>query len=185
MNDVLHWIQAAGPAAPFAFVGAYAAATVLFVPGSALTLAGGALFGPLAGTLYSLAGATLGATAAFLVSRHLARDAVTRRLHGKAAAIARGVDEEGWRFVAFVRLMPLLPFNALNYALGLTRIPLWHYVAASFAAMLPGAAAYAYLGYAGREALAGPDDLIKNGLIAAALLAAAVYLPRLARRLHG
>jgi rhodanese-related sulfurtransferase len=86
--------------------------------------------------------------------------------------------------VAFVRLVPLLPFNALNYALGLTRIPLRQYVAASFLAMLPGAAAYTYLGYAGREALAGPDNLLRNGFIALALIAAAAYLPRFARRLH-
>ena len=184
MSDLLQWIQGAGAAAPLAFIGAYAAATVLFVPGSALTLAGGAMFGPLAGALYSLTGATLGASAAFLVSRHVAREAVARMLRGRAAALARSVDGEGWRFVVFVRLVPLLPFNALNYALGLTRIPVWQYAAASYAAMLPGAAAYAYLGYAGREALGGADDLIGKGLIAAALLAAAVYLPHVVRRLR-
>ena len=64
------------------------------------------------------------------------------------------METEGWRFVAFVRLVPLLPFAALNYALGLTRIPLWQYVIASYLAMLPGAAAYSYIGYAGGQALA-------------------------------
>ncbi len=179
------WMTGAGAAAPLLFVAGYALATVLFVPGSILTIAGGALFGPVAGTFYSLTGATLGATLAFLVARYLASDWVSRRTGGRLAEFVNGVEAEGWRFVAFVRLVPLLPFNALNYALGLTRIPLGQYLAASYLAMLPGAAAYTYLGYAGREAFAGPDNLLKHGLIALALIAAVLFLPRLARRLRG
>lgn len=176
--------SAVGDVAPLLFVLGYALATVLFVPGSALTVGGGALFGPVAGTFYSLTGATLGATFAFLAARYLVSDWVARRTGGRLADFVRGVESEGWRFVAFVRLVPLFPFNLLNYALGLTRIPLVHYVAASYLAMLPGAAAYTYLGYAGREALAGSENLIRNGLIALALLAVALFLPRLARRLR-
>lgn len=176
--------SAAGDVAPLLFVLGYALATVLFVPGSALTIGGGTLFGPVAGTFYSLTGATLGATLAFLAARYLVSDWVARRAGGRLADFVRGVESEGWRFVAFVRLVPLFPFNLLNYALGLTRIPLMHYVAASYLTMLPGAAAYTYLGYAGREALAGSENLIRTGLIALALLAVAVFLPRLARRLR-
>lgn len=175
---------AAGDFAPAFFVVGYALATVLFLPGSILTIAGGALFGPVAGTFYSLTGATLGATLAFLVARYLASDWVARRIGGRLADFVKGVESEGWRFVAFVRLVPLLPFNALNYALGLTRIPLGQYVAASYLAMLPGAAAYTYIGYAGREALAGSDALLRHGLVALALLASALFLPRLVRLLR-
>jgi len=175
---------AAGDFAPLFFIVGYALAAVLFLPGSILTIAGGALFGPVAGTFYSLTGATMGATLAFVVARYLASDWVARRTGGRLAEFVRGVEAEGWRFVAFVRLVPLLPFNALNYALGLTRIPLGHYVIASYVAMLPGAAAYTYLGYAGREAFAGSDALMRHGLVALALLAAALFLPRLARRLR-
>jgi uncharacterized membrane protein YdjX (TVP38/TMEM64 family)/rhodanese-related sulfurtransferase len=183
--DVVRQLAAeAGDAAPLLFVVGYALASVLFLPGSILTVAGGALFGPVAGTFYSLTGATLGATLAFLVARYFASDWVARRTGGRLAEFVRGVEAEGWRFVAFVRLVPLLPFNALNYALGLTRIPLSHYVAASYVAMLPGAATYTYLGYAGREAFAGTDGLVKHGLVALALLAAVLFLPRLARRLR-
>jgi uncharacterized membrane protein YdjX (TVP38/TMEM64 family)/rhodanese-related sulfurtransferase len=174
----------AGDAAPFLFVAGYAFATVLFLPGSILTIAGGALFGPLAGTLYSLTGATLGATLAFLTAGYLASGWVARRTGGRLAEFVKGVEAEGWRFVAFVRLVPLLPFNALNYALGLTRVPVGQYVVASYLAMLPGAAAYTYLGYAGREAFAGSDALMRHGLVALGLLAAALFLPRLARRLR-
>lgn len=184
-GDLVRQVAAdAGQFAPLFFVAGYALATVVFLPGSILTIAGGALFGPVAGTFYSLTGATLGATLAFLIARYLASGWVARRTGGRLAEFIKGVEAEGWRFVAFVRLVPLFPFNALNYALGLTRIPVGQYVIASYLAMLPGAAAYTYLGYAGREALSGSDALLRHGLIAVALIAAALFLPRLARRLR-
>jgi uncharacterized membrane protein YdjX (TVP38/TMEM64 family)/rhodanese-related sulfurtransferase len=178
------WTKDAGPAAPLLFMLIYAIATVLFLPGSVLTLAGGALFGPVLGTFYNLTGATIGATLAFLVSRYLASDWVAQRTGGRLKQLINGVEGEGWRFVAFVRLVPLFPFNLLNYALGLTRIPLLHYVIASYVCMLPGAIAYTYLGYAGREAAAGGEGLIQKGLLALALLAAVAFLPRLIGKLR-
>ena len=175
------WVESAGAAAPLLFVLVYAAGTVLFLPGSVLTLAGGALFGPVAGTFYNLTGATLGATLAFLAARYLASEWVQRKAGGRSRQLIDGVEREGWRFVAFVRLVPLFPFNLLNYALGLTRIPLWHYVVTSYVCMLPGAIAYTYLGYAGRETVGGGEGLIQKGLLALALLAAAAFLPRLVK----
>jgi uncharacterized membrane protein YdjX (TVP38/TMEM64 family) len=83
-----------------------------------------------------------------------------------------------------VRLVPLFPFNLLNYALGLTRIRLSHYVLASFVCMFPGGLAYTYLGYAGREAAGGSEDAIQKGLIALGILAAVAFLPRLVKRLR-
>ena len=181
--DALHrWVAEAGVWAPLAFIALYAAATVLFLPGSVLTLAAGALFGALPGALYSLTGATLGATLAFLVARYLAADWVARKSGGRLKQLIDGVQAEGWRFVAFLRLVPLFPFNLVNYALGLTRIPLSAYVAASFICMFPGALAYAWLGHAGREALTGEDGAIRNALLALALLALVFFLPRLVRR---
>lgn len=178
------WVGGFGLAGPLVFMAIYALGTVLFLPGSVLTLTGGALFGPLWGTLYNLTGATLGATLAFLVARYLAADWAERHSGGRIKQIKQGVEDEGWRFVAFVRLVPLFPFNALNYALGLTRIRLWHYVLTSYLCMLPGAIAYTYLGYAGREAVAGGAGMIQKGLLALALLAAAMFLPRLISRLR-
>ncbi|MGA7764257.1 MAG: TVP38/TMEM64 family protein [Candidatus Binataceae bacterium] len=121
-------LRAMGRWAPPAFIALYAAATVLFVPGSVLTLAGGALFGPLWGTLWNLIGAVLGATLAFVAARYVAADFVARRAGPRLKALVEGVEAEGWRFVAFVRLVPLFPFNLLNYALGLTRIRLGEYL---------------------------------------------------------
>ncbi len=173
-----------GLLAPFAHVLLFAAGTILFVPGLIFGLAGGALFGPLLGTVVNLAGATLGATTAFLIARYVAADWVRGKSGPRLDRLIAGVEEEGWRFVAFVRLVPLFPFNLTNYALGLTRIPLSHYVLASLVCMLPGTIAYAWLGYAGREALAGNETAIRYALLALALLAAIAFLPRLLRRLR-
>ena len=177
-----NWLAGAGAWAPVTFIAFYAAATVLFLPGLVLTLAAGALFGAVPGALYSLVGATLGATLAFVIARYLAADWVARRAGGRLKRLIEGVEAEGWRFVAFVRLVPLFPFNLVNYALGLTRIPLLAYAAASFVCMFPGALAYAWLGHAGREALAGADGAVRNALLALALLALVAFLPRLARQ---
>ena len=178
------WVHDAGPVAPLLFILIYALAAVLFLPGSVLTLAGGALFGPLLGTLYNLTGATLGATLAFLIARYLASDWVAEKAGGRVKQLINGVEGEGWRFVAFVRLVPLFPFNLLNYALGLTRLRLTHYIIASFLFMLPGAVAFTYLGYAGREAVAGGEGMIQKGLLALALLAVVAFLPRLIGKLR-
>lgn len=177
-------VHRAGPWAPVAFMMLYALATVALLPGTVMTLAGGALFGPAAGTFYNITGATLGATAAFLASRHLVAGWVRSRLGGRAEQLIAGVEREDWRFVAFVRLVPLIPFNLLNYALGLTRVRVSRYMLASYFAMLPGTFAYTYLGYAGRAALAGKTDLIKKGLVALALIACVALLPRIIRRVR-
>lgn len=159
------WLRGFGQASPLLFVGLYAVATVLFLPGGLLTLAGGAIFGTLPGALYSLTGATIGATLAFLLARYVASDWVAARLHAKLPALMDGIEAEGWKFVGLVRLVPILPFNALNYALGLTPVRLAHYVWASFVFMLPGALAYSYLGHLGKEAAAGRVGPIRTALI--------------------
>jgi len=167
------------------FVLIFAAATVLFLPGSVFGLAGGALFGPVLGTVINLAGGTLGATLAFLVARHLAGDWVARRAGGRLKQVVDGVEAEGWRFVALVRLVPAVPFNLANYALGLTRIPIGQYVLATAISMIPGTAAYAWLGHAGRGALSGDGAAaLRYGLLGLAVLAAIAFLPRLLRRMR-
>ncbi len=184
VNRLQAWIDDAGVFAPMLFVLIYAVATVLFLPGSVITLAGGVLFGPLWGTLYNLTGATLGAVMAFLIARYLASDWVVKKSGDKVKQLMQGVEQEGWRFVAFVRLVPLFPFNLLNYALGLTRIPFLQYLWATWLFMLPGAFAYTWLGYAGREAASGGENMIQTGMIALALLATVAFLPRLVKKIR-
>lgn len=170
--------------APLVFIACYAAGAVLFLPGLVFTLAGGVLFGPLYGTLYNLTGATLGATLAFLAARYIASDWAAQRTGKRLRQLVDGVEEEGWRFVAFVRLVPLFPFNLLNYALGLTNIRLSHYIISSFVFMTPGGAAYTYLGYAGREVAGGGEDVVRKALLAIAVVATIAFASRVIMRLR-
>ena len=178
------WVKDAGSAGPLVFMLIYAIGTVFFLPGSVLTLAGGALFGPVFGTFYNLTAATIGAMISFIAARYLAHDWVEKKTGGRMKQLKQGVEGEGWKFVAFVRLVPLFPFNLLNYALGLTKIKFSHYSIATYVFMLPGAIAYTYLGYAGREAIAGGDGLIQKIMLAFALLAIVGFLPSLIGRLR-
>ena len=178
------WIHDLGAWAPLGFVVIFAVGTVLVVPGTIFGLVGGALFGPVWGTALNLVGATLGATLAFLAARYLAADWARRNAGASLERLISGVETEGWRFVAVVRLVPLLPFALLNYALGLTRIPLAQYIIATLVCMTPGTLAYTYLGYAGREAFAGGGMLLRTRLIALGLLALAAFIPRIVKRLR-
>ena len=174
----------AGAAAPLLFMIIYIIGTVFFLPGSVLTLLGGALFGPYWGTFYNLTAATIGAMLSFLVARYLASEWVAQKTGGRMKQLINGVESEGWRFVAFTRLVPLFPFNLLNYALGLTRISFSQYSIATYICMLPGAIAYTYLGYIGREAATGGEGLIQKALLALALLAVVSFLPRIIGKLR-
>ncbi len=188
LQQALGWIGKMGPWGPVLFIGIYVVATVFFIPGSVLTIGAGALFGVALGSVCVSLGATLGATAAFLVGRYLARDAVARKVQSneRFAAIDRAVAGEGWKIVLLTRLSPIFPFTLLNYAFGLTRIPLSQYVLASWAGMIPGTVMYVYLGSlvqvgAGhRQRTVGEWVFYAAGLLAT--LAVTVFITRLARK---
>ncbi|MGN6391786.1 MAG: TVP38/TMEM64 family protein [Gemmatimonadales bacterium] len=141
------WVDRLGAWGPAAFIVGYALATVAFVPGSLLTLAAGAIFGLARGTLLVFVAATLGASLAFLIARYAARTAVERRLADdpRFMAVDRAIGAEGRRIVFLLRLSPLVPFNLLNYALGITRVRFVDYLVASIG-MLPGTLLYVYYG---------------------------------------
>jgi uncharacterized membrane protein YdjX (TVP38/TMEM64 family) len=167
------WVDGLGIWGPLVFMAGYAAAVVGFAPGSILTLAAGAVFGLVEGTVYVFAAATVGASLAFLVSRHVARSAIERRLAGnpRFAAIDRAVAAEGRKIVFLLRLSPVFPFNLLNYALGLTRVRFADYVIAS-PGMLPGTLLYVYYGKLAGDvaALAGGAAVEKDAAYYAVLL---------------
>jgi len=96
----------------------------------------------------------------------------------------KGVEQVGWRFVAFVRLVPLFPFNVLNYTLGFTRIKLLHYIIASYICILPAAITYTCLEYAGRETIAGGEGMMQKVLLALSILAVVSFIPRIIARLR-
>jgi uncharacterized membrane protein YdjX (TVP38/TMEM64 family) len=140
------WIEGLGLWGPLVYILLYSVTPSLFLPGMPMTVAAGLAFGPFYGTIFAITGATIGASLAFLVARYFAREQVTNLLSGHMEAIDEGVRKKGWVFVAITRLIPLFPFNMLNYAFGLTSIKFLHYVLASFVFMLPGTTAYVVFG---------------------------------------
>lgn len=184
VESLTSWIGAFGSLAPLVFCLARVLGAVVMVPGSITAIAAGALFGVLWGTIYSLAASTAGAALAFAIARYLFPDFVERHVagHARLRRLVEGVELEGWRFVAFVRLMPLFPYNVLNYALGLTRIDFVQYVVATLICMLPGDIAYVYLGYAAREALVSNELAVRAAVMALGLLACLALIPVLVRR---
>lgn len=136
-------VAAYGILAPLIYMLIYAVAPALFLPGLPITLMGGVLFGPLWGVVYSITGATAGACVAFLIARYMARDWIKARLISpRWRNLDQSVEKNGWKIVAFTRLVPLFPFNLLNYAFGLTAIPLLPYAVTSFVCMLPACIAF-------------------------------------------
>jgi uncharacterized membrane protein YdjX (TVP38/TMEM64 family) len=124
------WINSLGALGPIAFIVVYNLATLLFIPGSILTLKGGCLFGLFWGSIYVLIAAIIGATLAFLIGRYLSRDWVSQQIekHPKFKALDLAVATEGWKIVLLTRLSPLFPFNLLNYAFGVTQVSLRDYI---------------------------------------------------------
>jgi uncharacterized membrane protein YdjX (TVP38/TMEM64 family) len=185
-------IHSLGAPAAIAFILVYAVSVVALIPATVLTIAGGAVFGFVEGAFYSFIGGALGSTCAFLLGRHGARRLVERRLTGmpRFAAIDRAVAAQGWWIVFLLRLSPVMPFNVLNYALGLTTISVWDFALASVGS-IPSELLGAYSGKVGGEALAlagqaeTPRDasyyaVLIGGL--AATVAATFLVTRTARR---
>jgi uncharacterized membrane protein YdjX (TVP38/TMEM64 family) len=148
LQGALGWIGGLGPWGLAIFVLLYMAATVLLLPAVVLTLGAGAVFGVVWGFVAVSVGATLGAIAAFLIGRYLARDWVATRVAAspRLGAIDAAVAREGWKIVLLTRLSPAFPFVLLNYAYALTRVSLRHYVLASWIGMMPAIVLYTYLG---------------------------------------
>ena len=188
----LAWIEGLGPWGWAIFIGLYVLATVLFLPAFLLTLGAGAVYGILEGTVLVSVGATLGATAAFFIGRHLARDWVASRIEGHRTfrALDEAVAREGWKIVGLTRLSPAIPFVLQNYAYGLTQVGPRDYILASWIGMIPGILLYVYLGslagsLAGLGATSRTRTPVEWALYAfglAATVAVTVYVTRLARK---
>jgi uncharacterized membrane protein YdjX (TVP38/TMEM64 family) len=148
LQDSLLWIRGLGVWAPIAFIGLYAVSCVLAVPASILTLGGGFLFGFFWGFTYVMAGAELGAVAAFLVGRYLARNWVAKKIEGheKFKALDEALGREGWKIVLLTRLAPIFPYAVLNYGFAITRVSLWHYTIATALGIIPAMIAFVYFG---------------------------------------
>ncbi len=184
MERALDWISGLGPWGPVAFMAIYTLAVVLLVPASVFTLGAGFVYGLGWGSLYVMIAANLASTIAFLIARHLARDAVARRLEGYSwfRAIDEATAREGWKVVALVRLAPVFPFSIVSYAFGLTRVPFRGYALANLA-MIPGTFMYIYFGSVARDVADKPaaPPWIK-WIIGALTVLVILYITRFAKR---
>ena len=192
LRNALQWIEGLGIVGGIAFIAIYIIATVAFLPGSILTLGAGIVFGVLLGAVYVFIGATLGAIAAFLVGRYLARGWISKKIEGnqKFAAIDKAVAREGFKIVLLTRLSPVFPFNLLNYAFGITGVSLKDYALGSIG-MIPGTVMYVYIGsLAGDLAKIGTEDQPTNPAVQwtiriigfMATVAVTIYVTRVARQ---
>lgn len=194
LQTALQWIESLGVWGPVMFIMIYILATVLFVPGSLLTLGAGAIFGALWGSIFVSIAATLGATAAFLVGRYVARSWVAKQIetNEKFKAIDRAVATEGWKIVGLTRLSPIFPFNLLNYAFGITQVSLRDYFFASWIGMIPGTVMYVYIGslFGSIAAIASgmqgrtrtPAEWTLYGVGLVATVVVTIYVTRIAKK---
>lgn len=181
--DGIEFLRGA-PAAPVIFVIVYALATALAIPGTILTLAGGAVFGVWFGTLYNWLGATIGAVLAFLLARTLGRDGIRRLLGDRLDSLDKATANHGFQGILTLRLIPVVPFNALNLGSGLTSVPLRSYALATAIGILPGTAIYTFFADA---LLQGSTEASSQALtrmfLAGGLLVLLSLTPRILRRL--
>jgi uncharacterized membrane protein YdjX (TVP38/TMEM64 family) len=148
---LLHWmqeIQSAGWKGYLMFIALYAVCCVFFIPASFLTFAAGAVWGFWGGTALVLAGNGLGSLFCLLITRYLFRNWATSIFHRykKLKAVAHAVEHDGWKMVLLTRLSPIMPFSLINYALGVTRLSVWHFLLATEIGSVPAIAVYVYLG---------------------------------------
>jgi uncharacterized membrane protein YdjX (TVP38/TMEM64 family) len=192
LTEALQWASGLGMWGPVIFIIIYIVACVLLIPGTILTLGAGVIFGVVKGSIIVSISATLGAAAAFLVGRYLARGWVARKIEGnqKFKSIDEAVAREGWKIVGLTRLSPVFPFVLLNYAYGLTKVSLRDYFFASWIGMIPGTVMYVYIGsLAGDLAKLGAGERTRTagewilyGVGFLATVAVTVFVTRIARR---
>ncbi|MEM7384740.1 MAG: TVP38/TMEM64 family protein [Verrucomicrobiota bacterium] len=187
LRSATSWVESLGIWAPLAFIAIYALAVVFFIPASLLTAAAGTVFGVAYGSIYVSIASTLGATLAFLVGRFLARDWVAKKISGNRtfSALDTAVESEGWKIVGLTRLSPVFPFTLLNYAYGVTKVKLSHYVPASWIGMMPGTVLYVYVGSLGKAASEAegksPAEWVMYGIGLIATLIVTIYVTKIAR----
>ena len=144
-------VAGAGWAGVVLFIALYAVATVALVPGSASTATSGLVFGPVVGAGVALAGATLGAFGAYVIARGVGRRPVELLLRARAAQLDRWIDERQFRSIVVLRLLPVVPFNLLNYAAGLSPIRPRPFTVGTFLGVAPSAVLVAWVGSSARD----------------------------------
>jgi uncharacterized membrane protein YdjX (TVP38/TMEM64 family) len=176
------WVQGVGPVGYVLYILVYVVCCVLVIPALALTLGAGAIFGFIPGAIVNLIGATLGATAAFLLARGVLRHRVEKMTSGSAkfSALDRAITREGTKIMWLVRLSGFPPFTWVNYAFGLTGIHLPPFVMTTFFGIIPGTIAFTYAGAAGAAALSGSGNRVLLVVTAVGAILVSVFIARIA-----
>ena len=192
LGEFFESIRSLGIWGPVILAVAYILATVFMVPGTILTLGAGFTFGLVQGFFAVSVGSTLGALAAFLVGRTMARGFVEQKAkqNPRFAAIDHAVEQQGFKIVLLTRLSPVFPFNLLNYLFSITNVRTRDYFLASWIGMIPGTIMYVYLGTAAKnladllggnvEGGIGKKVLLGVGLLATIVVT--VFVTRIARQ---
>lgn len=175
---IIHSINAMGFTAPVFFLFLYCLATIFFLPTMVMTLIGGAIFGPVIGTIFNLVGATTGAAIAFSISRYWVSDWLHAKQNPMINKLILGVEKKGWLFVAILRIIPIVPFNLVNYGLGLTRIKFSHYVIITFIFLIPVEIISTYCGHAGMGFLINSTLVYKRIFLALVITISLIYLAK-------
>tara|TARA_B100000315_G_C14571529_1_gene585807 strand:- start:148 stop:849 length:702 start_codon:yes stop_codon:yes gene_type:complete len=145
-DEISMWVEGYGANGPVVYLLLYMFAPLLFVPSFPISMAAGLLFGPLWGTIFASLGSTLGALLPFIIARHFARPYVERHLKGRLKDLDQQIEKHGWIYLAITRLIPLFPFELLNYGFGLTKVRFVTYIVVSWLGMLPATIAYVFFG---------------------------------------
>lgn len=147
VDKLLSFVKTSKYLAPMIYIIIYSIGPSIFFPSLILTIISGMLWGPFWGVIFAICGATIGCSIPFLLSRYILHDNV-KRLFGvkRWEKLTALVEKNGWKVVAFTRIVPIFPFPVLNYLFGITPIKFFHYVTSSFLFMLPACIAYVYFG---------------------------------------
>jgi len=188
LTTLRSWLTSHGLAGILGFSLIYVLLVLMLVPGAAVTLAAGALFGPLTGFLVVAFATSVADAVAFILARYVAREAVVtfKRRHPRFQAFDHALENGGWRIVALLRLNPAIPYSASNYLFGISGVRFLPYLVASGVFTLPGAFVYTYLGYVGAETIGGETrNVIEWGVLVLGLsvtVLTVIYVTILARR---
>ncbi len=181
VEGIMAFIKGQPVLAPLLFIALYAIGPSLFIPSLPMTLGAGFIWGPLWGSVFAITGATIGATVPFILARYIMADTIKRRFsYERWETLNEKVNKHGWKAVAFARLMPILPFPVLNYLFGITPIPLFHYIWATFVFMLPACVAYTAFGSSMGELILKGN--IKGLVIGIIIASVAMVVPFLLKR---
>lgn len=177
VDKVRNLVDSTGVYGPFIFILIYTVITITLLPGTPFTIASGVLFGTVKGGLLTVIGATVGATIAFLISRFFGEDFVEkilRKRFKKVYELDEKIEKKGFLVMLFLRLIPIFPFNGLNFAMGLTKIRLKQYFFGTLIGIIPGTLILANIGGTSSN-LSSPQFILSIVLFIALILVLPVY----------